>query len=146
MWNNMIRNHSFTFDCHYKISYNSKLSIRYKSRTHISKKYHHKEIWECCISFVARPSQQYDTPVHIILYCVHVSIYGYMPCQNLDFINPAGEHNVTTPLQYTCNKMYLLLHVYCKRDVQCQFRFKEVLVRMYDHFWKYGYIITTELY
>lgn len=39
--------------------------------------------------------EQYDTPVHIILYCVHVLIYGYMPCQNLQFKSTAGERNIT---------------------------------------------------
>ncbi len=39
--------------------------------------------------------EQYETPVHIILYCVHVLIYGYMPCQSLQFKNTAGECNIT---------------------------------------------------
>lgn len=38
--------------------------------------------------------EQYEAPVHIILYCVHVSIYGYMPCQNLQFKSTPGEHNI----------------------------------------------------
>lgn len=43
--------------------------------------------------------EQYETPVQIMLYCLHVSIYGYMPCQNLHFKSTAGGHNVIDTFQ-----------------------------------------------